>query len=255
MDTAEPTPSLPLRDKDSFRFRCHAALPCFRSCCSNVRLLLYPYDVLCLKACLQLHSADFLARHVELCEGSHPFFPGLKLRLSEEKGHPCPFLGEQGCSVYPHRPSACRTYPLERGVEKRQGRSTLSAHYFLTRHPWCQGHGEAYRYSLRQWEREQRLHDWNLYNDHWAELDAFFAGNPWAGEGKAGPMQQLAFMVCYNIDAFRAYSEEHRLIEQFYLDKAERRSLKQDDGALLLFGFRWLEYVLGGRKRLRPRQG
>lgn len=245
--------SVPLQEKDGFNFRCHAGLSCFLSCCSNVRMRLYPYDVLRLKQCLGMHSADFLARHVELCEGSHPFFPGLRLRLSDQAGHSCPFLEERGCGVYPHRPSACRTYPLERGVEKREGQSALGVRYFLTHHPWCRGHGEAHHYSLRHWEREQDLYDWNLYNDHWAELDAFFAGNPWAGEGKAGPMQQLAFMVCYNIDAFRAYSEQHRLMEQFRLNKAERRALQRDDAALLLFGFQWLELVLGGRRLLTAR--
>ncbi len=243
----------PLQTKDSFHFRCHPGVPCFLVCCSNVRMLLYPYDVLRLKQCLRMHSADFLARHVELCEGSHPYFPGLKLRLSEQEGNPCPFLTEDGCGVYQDRPSACRTYPLERGVRKETLQAGLTSLYFLTRHPWCKGHEESHQYTLRQWEREQELYDWNLYNDYWAELDAFFSRNPWAGEGKAGPLQQLAFMVCYNIDAFRAYTEEHRLVDQYRLQKGERRMLQNSDAALLVFGFKWLEGVLGGRKQLLAR--
>jgi len=94
------------------------------------------------------------------------------------------------------------------------------------------------------------LHECNQYNDCWAELDAFFATNPWAGEGKAGPYQQLAFMVCYNIDAFRSYAEQHELLKVFKLHKEDRRRILNDDGALLRFGFDWLEFFLGGRKKL-----
>ena len=120
----------------------------------------------------------------------------------------------------------------------------------MTRHPYCKGHFEAHFYSVKEWERDQDLYDCNLYNDLWAELDAFFSTNPWAGEGKAGPYQKLAFMVCYDIDRFRNYVNEHALLDGFRLRKDERQRLKRNDGALLTFGFRWLEYILGGEKKL-----
>jgi hypothetical protein len=34
------------------------------------------------------------------------------------------------------------------------------------------------------------------------------------------------------------------------LSKDERRRVERDDEALLQFGFQWLEYILGGRKRM-----
>ncbi len=96
------------------------------------------------------------------------------------------------------------------------------------------------------------LYEHNLYNDLWAELDAFFSTNPWAGEGKAGPYQQLAFMVCYNIDAFRSYLQEHKILQNFKLNKNMRRQIEHSDEQILRFGFNWLEYILGGRKNLVP---
>ena len=255
----EERPDLPLPPgrspvgKQPFRFHCHPGVRCYLSCCRNVDLLLFPYDILRLKHCLKMDAGTFLHRHTTLCQGSHPFFPGLKLQLADGNPPACPFLGETGCTVYPDRPSACRTYPLERGVEQPGPGKPLRAHYFLTHHPYCKGHEEAHTYTLRQWEREQDLSEFNLYNDLWAEIDAFFATNPWAGEGKAGPYQQLAFLVCYNIDGFRAYANEHRLLSAFRLDKAERQRIERDDGHLLRFGFQWLELILGGRRNLIPR--
>ncbi|MGD9948624.1 MAG: YkgJ family cysteine cluster protein [Desulfobulbus sp.] len=236
--------------KEPFQFHCHPDVPCFLTCCRNVNLLLYPYDILLLKRHLKLCSSEILERFTTLCEGSHPFFPGLRLKLLDDRAASCPFLSEDGCTVYSNRPTACRTYPLERGLESKGIGHPLQIHYFLTHHPYCEGHFETRTYSVKQWERDQRLHQCNLINDMWAELDAFFATNPWAGEGKAGPYQRLAFMTCYNIDDFRSYLQQHAILGQFRLTKDERRRIERDDEALLQFGFRWLEFILGGKQKL-----
>jgi uncharacterized protein len=238
-------------DGGTFRFQCHSGVSCFLSCCRDVDMLLFPYDIILLKNQLNLHSADFLRNYTQLCGGSHSFFPGLKLAMNEEGC--CPFLREEGCAVYKNRPSACRTYPLERGVENPGQGLELKIHYFMTHHPYCKGHDEQRNYSIIQWERDQILHECNQYNDVWAELDAFFSTNPWAGEGKAGPYQQLAFMVCYNIDDFRSYATKYNLLNEYQLSKEMRRRIQKDDGALLRFGFDWLEFILGGRRRIFKR--
>jgi len=251
MDTKEFLPPERTRvENDLFNFQCHSGVSCYLSCCRNVDMLLFPYDIILLKQQLNITSSQFLQQFVSICEGSHPFFPGLKLKMNADEGQPCPFLGDKGCTVYVNRPSACRTYPLERGIEHLGSGHGLRVHYFLTHHPYCKGHGEQRRYSIRQWERDQKLHDCNYYNDLWGELDAFFATNPWAGEGKAGPYQQLAFMVCYNVDTFRDYVETHGILNQFQLRKDERQRIARNDGSLLQFGFRWLEFILGGHKKL-----
>jgi uncharacterized protein len=245
-----PLPGRSRIDPQGFTFHCHPNVPCYLTCCRDVDMLLFPYDIVQLKQCLKIHSSDFLQNYTVLCEGSHPFFPGVKLQLAAEENRPCPFLGPTGCTVYRHRPSACRTYPLERGVEQTKPGQPLKIHYFMTHHPYCQGHAENRTYTIQQWERDQMLDEYNLYNDLWAELDAFFSGNPWAGEGKAGPYQQLAFMVCYNIDTFRSYVEKHNILSKFTLSKEVRRRIGRDDGHLLRFGFQWILYTLGGRSSL-----
>lgn len=213
-------------------------------------MLLYPYDLLLLKQALQQPSSTILQQYTILCEGSHPYFPGLKLKLVDDESSSCPFLSSQGCVIYSHRPSACRTYPLERGVESPGQGQPLRFHYFLTQHPYCKGHNEPRYYTVPQWERGQDMHQCNMLNEMWAELDAFFASNPWAGEGQAGPYQRLAFMTCYDIDSFRTYAEKHQIFAGFRLSKDDRRRIERDDTALLQYGFQWLEYILGGRRKL-----
>ena len=210
-----------------------------------------PIDVLRLKNQLGLHSAEFMDTYAGIGRGAHPYFPAVMLSMADTDGYPCPFLAEKGCSVYRDRPSACRTYPLERAVEKT-GSGRLESHYFLTDHPYCKGHFEDHQYTVKKWERDQRLYEYNLVNDLWAEVDAFFATNPWQGEGEAGPRQQMAFMVCYNIDGFRSYLQQHSLLTRYRLDRSRRRRIESDDVELLKFGFDWLLHVLGDRRTLIP---
>lgn len=235
---------------ESFRFKCHAGVSCFTNCCRKLELYLYPYDVVRLKNALNMHSAEFMRLHARIAPGSHPYFPAVMLNMSDNAEHTCPFLGPKGCDAYRDRPSACRTYPLERGVEKQDNR--LIAHYFMTHHDYCKGHAEDHSYTISQWERDQFLHEFNIMNGWWAEADAFFATNPWQGEGAAGPKQQLAFMVCYNIDDFRVYVNRHNLLRSFRLDKDRRRRIERDDAELLRFGFDWLRHILGGMPTLLP---
>lgn len=235
-----------------FQFHCHSGVDCFTHCCRKLELYLYPYDVLRLKNSLGMHSAEFMHGYTRVTSGSHPYFPAVMLNMKDDEGNTCPFLAARGCTVYKDRPSACRTYPLERGVERRDGKLGLEVHYFMTHHPYCKGHDEKRTYTVSHWERDQFLHEFNLMNDLWAEVDAFFAANPWQGEGTAGPRQQLAFMVCYNIDEFRAYTDRHALLRSFRLKRDQRRRIERDDAELLKFGFDWLQYVLGDKPTLQP---
>jgi Fe-S-cluster containining protein len=243
-----------IRGNDPFSFHCHPGVSCYMTCCRKLDMYLYPFDILRLKNSLKMHSAEFIHTHTRIARGSHPYFPAIMLNMAANEAATCPFLGSRGCSVYPDRPSACRTYPLERAVEKKSGKQKcLEEHYFLTHHSYCLGHGETNTYTIRQWVREQGLHEYNLMNDLWAEVDAFFASNPWQGEGKAGPRQQLAFMACYNIDDFRGYTRQYDLLRRFRLDRARRRRIERDDVELLKFAFDWLQFVLGDRPTLQPR--
>lgn len=234
-----------------FRFSCHPGVSCFMICCRNVNMLLYPYDIIELKKCLGITSGEFLERHVQVVQGANPFFPALTMKMNADNA--CPFLGTAGCIVYEHRPLSCRMYPLERGVDRRPEKGKPAEFYFLTHHDYCKGHAEDTEWTVKEWLRSQNLLFHNAMADQWAEMDTLFAGNPWAGEGAAGPMQRLAFMVCYNIDGFRDYVRQHNLLSQFKLSGSRIRSIENDDEALLSFGYDWLKLLLANQPTLRRR--
>ena len=234
-----------------FHFRCGPDVKCYMSCCRKLDLILYPFDIIRLKTRLSISSEEFMRRHTRLGPSSHPFFPAPMLLMSENSEQTCPFLDLNGCAVYEDRPTACRTYPLERAVERSSKRGRPEEYYFMTNHPYCLGHQEAQELTVKAWLKDQKVQHHNAVNDLWAEIDTLFAQNPWQGEGSGGPRQQMAFLVCYNIDGFRKFAEENRIIDQFKLESSLRRVLDDDDEALLKFGFEWLKHILAGTGSLR----
>lgn len=240
--------------KGSFHFACHSGLECFNTCCRKLEMILYPYDILRLKRRLGISSEEFLHRYVHLGKGPHPFFPAVMMRMTDDEAQTCPFLGQDGCTVYADRPTSCRLYPLERAVDRTPVKGRPEEYYFLVKHPYCLGHQEGEEMTVKSWLRSQQLLYDNAMNDLWAEVDTLFAGNPWQGEGAGGQRQQLAFMACYNIDGFRQFVEEQNLLQRFRLEKSRLRLITSgDDEALLKFGFDWLHHFLAGRPTLRPR--
>ena len=235
----------------AFHFRCAPDVACYMSCCRKLDLILYPYDIIRLKTRLSMSSEEFMRLHTRLGSSSHPYFPAVMLKMSENEEQTCPFLDVNGCTVYADRPTACRTYPLERAVARSPKRGRPEEYYFMTSHPYCLGHRESKEWTVKTWVRDQKIQHCNAANDLWAEIDTLFAQNPWQGEGAGGPRQQLAFMVCYNIDGFRSFSAENRLFEQFRLESSRRRALDHDDEALLKFGFEWLKHILADTGNLR----
>lgn len=252
MDTLEkrfPEGMVPLGGA-AFQFSCHPGVACFTVCCRNVDLVLYPYDIIRLKNALGIDSAECLRQHTVVVQGDNPYFPTVKLKLTEDARKACPFLQSSGCTVYQDRPSACRTYPLERAVDRLAQGGVVGEYYFLTNHEYCLGHHEKSQWTVTNWVRNQRLGDYNVMNELWAEIDTVFRQNPWRGEGVAGEKQQLAFMVCYNIDEFRRTVASNKLLQQFRLDKDFKKRIAKEDGELLKFGWQWLKLILTGKSSL-----
>ena len=248
MEKVLPEGMIPLEGKE-FTFACHKDVPCFTRCCKQVEMTLYPYDVLRLKNSIKISSSVFLQKYTRLVQGHNPFFPTLMLQCTQEGGL-CPFLSAEGCSVYEDRPSACRTYPLERGINRNPGPGEQAEFYFLTNHDYCHGHLEKRIQTVKSWVRGQRLERYNLMNDLYGELDTIFSTNPWKGEGHGGKLQQLAFMICYDIDAFAEYIKRFDLLSGFRLNRNAKRSISDNQEEMLKFGFEWLKLVLGRKSNL-----
>ncbi len=248
-------PGIRLRKGDTFRFRCHPGIGCFNRCCRNLNLFLYPYDVMRLRARLGITSDEFLDRHVDvvLRPGSH--FPDVLLRMAENSQRTCPFLTDQGCSVYPDRPDTCRTFPLEQALI-HDGETDEDASVFFFRPPdFCLGRHEDFAWTVPEWVEDQEAQDYHRMTIRWAELRGLFQNDPWGGEGPGGTRAKMTFMAAYNLDRFREFVFGSSFLKRFKIKSDLLRKIEKDDTQLMLLGFDWIKLFLWGirSQKLKPK--
>jgi len=124
--------SLRLGLDDRFTFQCGRDLDCFTKCCRDVSILLTPYDVLRMKRALRIDSSEFLERYTFVMQSKDRKVPAIFLRMNAD-GQICPFVSDKGCSVYGHRPWACRMYPLGMAEPKIHSKLRKDSIFWCTR--------------------------------------------------------------------------------------------------------------------------
>jgi len=91
-------------------FSCIDCLQC-ANCCTTTGPLLTDKDIQRVAKHLRLKEVDFVQMYVRIDEDNDQVF----------KSMPCPFLGADNyCSIYDHRPKACRDYPHTDRVKQHQ---------------------------------------------------------------------------------------------------------------------------------------
>ncbi len=245
-DVAEETQafldSLPeISDGETFRFACHPGVPCFNACCRDLTMPLAPYDVLRLRQELGMDSEEFIATHTAV--GQYPTgYPVLYLKMSATPERTCSFLTPAGCSVYPSRSAACRTYPLGRATrEDEQGQ--LVERYFLVHEPHCLGFSERREWTLSTWLHDQELPEYNRWNDRYMHL---MARQQRTGHPLAQKHATLCTLAFYRLDRFAGFLQSTGVMERLVMDDAWKQRVLDDEATRLEFAFDWIELVLYG---------
>jgi Fe-S-cluster containining protein len=238
---------------ERFSFGCHAQLPCFTDCCADVNIILTPVDVLRLARHLGLPTKQFLDEHALLPVTKELHLPAVVLKMSAGADKRGPFVGEAGCTVYEHRPWACRMYPVASALPPARAGVQPEPVYVLLEDAFCKGHGETRQWTVAGWRADQGV-------EAQEELEAGFreiVAHPWfIGGRQLNPKQmELFFTACYDLDAFRRFVFESTFLARFDVPAALVEQLRQDDEALLRFAFRWLRFALFGEQTLTVREG
>ncbi|MEW5984701.1 MAG: YkgJ family cysteine cluster protein [Acidobacteriota bacterium] len=232
---------------DRFTFRCDRGLECFTHCCADVSIVLTPYDVLRMKRALGIDSSEFLQKHTISPFTKDQKFPVVLLKMNDES-KACPFVGPGGCSVYRHRPWACRMYPLG-AAEPRQSTPDDRAFHFLLREALCQGHGQGREYTVREWIEDQGIEEYDMMG---ASFKALMLHEFWDGtEGLTPAQMDLYYMACFDLDRFRRFVFESRFLQTFVVDEARVDAMRTNDDDLLEFAMQWLRFALFGEKSMK----
>ncbi len=231
----------------TFHFRCHPNIVCFNRCCRNLNLFLYPYDVLRLKKNLSISSDAFIEKHVDVVmrEGNH--FPDVLLKMAEKKEKTCPYLTKEGCAVYPDRPDACRTFPLEIGMRYHDDSRPIEPVYFFRPPDFCNGPGEDATWTAETWLEDQAAETYNRMTAQWSAVKGLFGKNPWGVGGMGDPKLKMAFTAAYNVDKFREFVFESSFLKRYKVASKTLKKIKRSDTALMLLGFSWIKLFVWGK--------
>ncbi len=225
---------------DVFSFLCHEDIGCFTHCCRELELILSPYDVLRLRHATGLHSAELHQRYIieEFTEAD--VFPRFYLSMVDDGRASCVFVNNAGCSIYPDRPGACRTYPLGRGTIHDQRTGTVTEQFILLREPHCKGFAEKTEQTVERFTRSQELEVYNRFNDL---LTAITQHERIKGGMRLSQTQlDLYRLALYDLDTFRTRLKEKK--SGISATNAVPEAAFKDDEALLEFALRSVQKML-----------
>jgi Fe-S-cluster containining protein len=240
-----------LTEESSFTFHCHSGVSCFNECCGDVNIFLTPYDIIRLKNRLGITSGQFLSKHTISPFDENLKYPVVMLRMQDDEKKTCPFVSEQGCTVYEDRPWSCRMYPLGLASPKDGSEQLDKEFYFLLQEGVCQGFKEKKQQTVAEWINEQGISDYNEVGDLFKEI-ALHDGMQKDG-GLTPEKIEMFFMVAYDIDKFRSFIFNSSFLKKFDVDDATVSKIEKDDVELLKFGFNWLRFSLFGEKTVSVR--
>jgi len=240
-------PQLPLlpRDinritaKEIFSFSCHKGVMCFTECCRMLDLALTPYDVLRLRKATGLNSKELLEKYVIVEQEAGEPFPRFYLTMVDDGRASCVFVTEAGCTVYEHRPAACRAYPLGRATI-RNNEDKIEEHFVIMKEEHCLGFKESKSQDVTSYNTEQGMDQYNSFNDAVVPI----LQHDSIRKGFTPSKEQVEFftLALYDIDTFREMVLNDQL-QSTRLDPQEKELLA-DDEKLLLFAINWLQQQL-----------
>ena len=243
-----------LGPSDKFQFSCHAGVKCFNKCCSDVNIVLTPYDVLRMKNRLGITSSEFLDKYALLPVNKEMKTPMVLLRMNEDEDKTCQFLTEEGCGIYSDRPWPCRMYPLGMAAQKdTEDGWRGDRFYFLLQEKGCMGFEEQKSWKVDEWLESQGLDEYEEWGEAFKELTLHEVFEDDEAELSPEKMHML-FTACYDLDKFRKFVFESTLLQRFEIDEDFVHEMRCDDEALLRFAYLWLRFSLFGEKTVKVKQ-
>jgi Fe-S-cluster containining protein len=236
---------IPILLDEKFKFECSPSISCFNECCRDLNQFLTPYDILRLKNSLNIKSSEFLRKYTSMHKGPGTGLPVITFKLDPDSGHECPFVTAQGCSVYEDRPASCRMYPLARAITRSRETGEVTEYFALIEESHCKGKGKKKEQTVREWLSAQEVNIYNEMNDRLMELISL--KNTILPGKLEGIQEDNFYLACYDLDLFRDRIFNDALLDDMVVPDAVLKNIKNDDLALLDFGFQWIRYFLFGK--------
>jgi len=243
-----------LTEKSRFKFRCHKGVKCFTACCSNINIVLPPYDLLRLRKRLGLATDDFINQYCEIEILAKTLLPVITLKMKNDEKKSCPFLTPDGCTVYEDRPSNCRYYPVGMAtLRKRDAEGGKDEFYFMVKEDHCKGFEEDKDWTIAEWRKDQ---DADLYDDmNRGWMDILIKKKSFGEREFPEIKNRMFFMVSTDTDYFRQFVFESSFLNTYDIPAERIEKVRTDDAELLKLGFEWLRSAMFAEDTLTLRDG
>jgi hypothetical protein len=238
-----------INSNNRFNFLCERGLKCSKGCCSNVHILLPPYDLLRIRRRLGLSFEEFLQTYARVRILERIGLPVVSLKMRDDKEMSCPFLTPNGCSIYSDRPSICRYYPVI--PKRRLGSIEADEDYYLAKWHNCLGVGKAKEWTVREWRDSNEILLYDTINNKWKELITTFASSSSSRKilkSSREEFKRFFLMASYDSDEFRRYVHDHIIPGANDVDDERLHSILEDEMELTQYAFQWLTSILNGKE-------
>jgi Fe-S-cluster containining protein len=229
-----------LEEGKTYNFKCYPGISCFNACCSDLSMVLTPYDILRLRRSLNMGSVDFLRQHTTMHMDTDTNFPEFHLRMTDGPSRNCAFNTEQGCSIYENRPGACRMYPLGRAT-RPDGKGGVCEQFFIVREDHCKGFLEKDEWTGSSWKKDQGFEDYTASNDRYMNT---LARIKQAGRPVPEKMGHMAILALYKLDEFQRFITKMQVFARVEVDEERQKAVMSNEEDTLEFAMDWIELML-----------
>jgi len=236
-----------MKGGDAFTFDCRPGISCFNVCCADVNIVLMPLDILRISRRLGMSTTDFLAKHTFVPFSEEVKLPVVFLKMEDNEKKTCPFVTEEGCSIYEDRPWPCRMYPV--GQASPEESSPQEGFYFLMSEDHCNGHKEKRQWTVDEWLSDQGVKEYEQMGKLFKDIIL----HPYIFSRQLDPARmEMFYMASYDLDKFRKFVFESKFLKRFNLDPGLTETIRASDKELMKFAFRWLRFALFGEMTIEP---
>ncbi|MBW1769765.1 MAG: YkgJ family cysteine cluster protein [Deltaproteobacteria bacterium] len=226
-------------------------MKCYTHCCSDLNMILTPFDIIRMKNRFGLTCDQFLAIYTKPEMLARTKLPVVTLKMLDDDKKSCPFITPEGCIIYEDRPVSCRYYPLGMAAFREQEiEPTGEDFYFMVRESHCLGFEADREWSVSEWRKDQGVDLYDDINKSWMEFmlrkKSFGFQAELSEEGRA-----MFFMVSSNVDKLRRFVFESSFLEKYEVGEELLEKLRTDEVALLKFGLDWLQSALFGADKVK----
>jgi Fe-S-cluster containining protein len=237
-----------------FNFACNKGMKCYTHCCSDLNIILTPYDIIRMKNRLGLTCDQFLAIYTKPEMLSRTKLPVVTLKMLDDDKKSCPFVTPDGCIIYEDRPVTCRYYPLGMASFREQEiKPAGEDFYIMIRESHCLGFDAEKEWTVKEWRKDQGAEQYDEINTGWMELmlrkKSFGFQAELSEESRA-----MFFMVSSNTDKLKRFIFESSFLDKYDVEKNILEQIRTDEIALLKFGFDWLQSALFGADKVKLKE-